>query len=490
MYDTGDDMDNMIQSYMEETEELLQSAEACIIRLEMEYSSEDVNELFRIAHTIKGSSYMVGYEDVGSLMHKIEDLLDGVRNGAVSFEQSIVLLCFEGLDTVKKILGHKKKEGLPEEMEGLAHTAAQISQKADDFLRSCKKLEPEPVAEDEETGYVASLLKKKPQGRNKFFITFFIEDDAPMLSPVLLLVLNTVDEIGTLVYASVGDEYLSGTGELNPIKHFDIILSTNVEEAELYTYFGLFYIERINIVDLSRSKLEANDYFYANEEYSSYLIYMKALMLLYRMIMGLSNESGINKSDVQKLISLQAQAMNVFNKIKNQEALGNFIADFNFLYGQVAQIGEGQMSVDEQLCVVMQQQIEKLIERAHNYVKGKHLIRVFKSQKDGLIGRLNSFIGMLNKSSVFILLIDLSELVLLKEDEVKELIRIIRQLETQHMEIGLIVNGFRNRRIINILDAIGAVEELPVYKSETDAMLGLFGSQKCYQKINQRMRNI
>jgi len=55
---------------MEETEDMLQRAEECIIRLEMEYSDLDVNELFRIAHTIKGSSYMVGYEDIGKIMHK------------------------------------------------------------------------------------------------------------------------------------------------------------------------------------------------------------------------------------------------------------------------------------------------------------------------------------------------------------------------------------------------------------------------------------
>ena len=63
-------MDTMIESYMEETEDMLQRAEECIIRLEMEYSDLDVNELFRIAHTIKGSSYMVGYEDIGKIMHK------------------------------------------------------------------------------------------------------------------------------------------------------------------------------------------------------------------------------------------------------------------------------------------------------------------------------------------------------------------------------------------------------------------------------------
>ena len=83
-------MDTMIASYMEETEEMLQRAEECIIRLEMEYSPIEVNELFRIAHTIKGSSHMVGYEDIENLMHKLEDMLVSARKGPIMFDQSIV----------------------------------------------------------------------------------------------------------------------------------------------------------------------------------------------------------------------------------------------------------------------------------------------------------------------------------------------------------------------------------------------------------------
>lgn len=95
-------MDTLIQSYLEETEDMLQNAEECIIKLETEFSVSEINELFRIAHTIKGSSYMVGYEDIGSLMHKLEDMLDLVRNGSISFNRDITAFYFEGIDIVKK----------------------------------------------------------------------------------------------------------------------------------------------------------------------------------------------------------------------------------------------------------------------------------------------------------------------------------------------------------------------------------------------------
>jgi chemotaxis protein histidine kinase CheA len=132
-------MDAMIQSYMEETEEMLQRAEECLIQLEMEYSSASVNELFRIAHTIKGSSHMVGYEDIGNLMHKIEDMLDCARNETIPFDEKIASLCFDGLDTVKKMLQFKKENGSSEMEEPFAKTALRISEAVDDFIQAGKK---------------------------------------------------------------------------------------------------------------------------------------------------------------------------------------------------------------------------------------------------------------------------------------------------------------------------------------------------------------
>ncbi|MBZ4669024.1 MAG: signal transduction histidine kinase, partial [Defluviitaleaceae bacterium] len=120
-------MDTMFQLYMEDTEEMLQKAEECLIRLEMEYSSVEINELFRIAHTIKGSSHMVGYEDIGNIMHKIEDMLDCARNGFILFDQDIVSLCFKGLDIVKQMLEYKK-EGSGEVPKDLMDEALMINE--------------------------------------------------------------------------------------------------------------------------------------------------------------------------------------------------------------------------------------------------------------------------------------------------------------------------------------------------------------------------
>ena len=42
--------------------------------------SRIVNEIFRSAHTLKGMSATMGYEDLAKLTHKMENVLDAIRN--------------------------------------------------------------------------------------------------------------------------------------------------------------------------------------------------------------------------------------------------------------------------------------------------------------------------------------------------------------------------------------------------------------------------
>lgn len=480
-----------MQLYMEETEDMLQRAEECIIRLEMEYSSADVNDLFRIAHTIKGSSHMVGYEDIGNLMHKIEDMLDCARNGSIPFDQSIVSLCFQGLDTVKKMLLYKKEQGSQEIMEGLVSVASRIKEMVEVFIRVNKKEEEKTVIEEQpELGIVASHLSKEPKGKNKYYITFFFEEDAPMVSPVILMILNCVGDIGTLVYSSIGDDYFSGESCDNDIKTFDIIISTDINEAELYTYFALFYIERINIVDLSRSKVKEKDHSFIDDDHTWHIIILMAFMKLNKIVFSLSKEFKINKEDIDIMRSLYSQAINAFGKMKNKKIINNFIEDFNGVYNHITKIYEEEVMADEKLRSSMEKQLINAIEGVYEKSKGKHIVSIFKSEKNGFISRLKNFIEKLNKSSTLVLLIDLSKLTILREDEVKDLIEIKKQLESQDIEIGIILEGPHTRKIINIFDSIKQVEEFSVFRSEHHAVLWIFQSEDFFDKISKRVKDL
>jgi two-component system, chemotaxis family, sensor kinase CheA len=76
------DNDQYRQLFIEEAKEHIESLTKCMLTLEKDPQNKDVvNMLFRSAHTLKGSSGMMGYKDFQELTHAMEDVFDGMRKG-------------------------------------------------------------------------------------------------------------------------------------------------------------------------------------------------------------------------------------------------------------------------------------------------------------------------------------------------------------------------------------------------------------------------
>lgn len=483
-------LDILTQYYMEETEDMLQKAEECIIRLEGEYSSADVNELFRIAHTIKGSSYAAGYDDIGAVMHKIEDMLDCVRNGSILFDQVIISLCFESLDIIKQMLHYKKEHGTAEMMVELINAASRNSEMVEEIIRADKKGEENPTTEQPAIDLVSSLLKRKPQGKNKYYVSFFMEDDTPMVSPVIIMVLKSIEDIGTLIYSSVSDDGLSGCSADQDQKAFDIILCTDIEEAELYTYFSLPYIERVNVVDITRSKLEVNDYYFNNSDFTSYIIILSVFAKLYNILLDQPETLEAGNEGLQIVETMHGEALGAFDRIKNKKKISAFIKDFEELFSHIRRLYGGLSNNEGVFYSNILSQMMELMERANQYAKGKYIFSVFKPDREDFTNRLRNFLEMLSKSSILIILIDLSNLRILHENEAKALIEVKKRMEAKGIGVGIIVEGPHARRIINILDSIKPVEEFCWFKSEFDAVLGMLYSKDSIENIMKKAEDI
>jgi two-component system chemotaxis sensor kinase CheA len=71
----------MLDMYIFETSQLLEQLEQIIISSDRpsRYDQENINEIFRIMHTIKGSSAMMGFDNISKLTHSVEDLFNILR---------------------------------------------------------------------------------------------------------------------------------------------------------------------------------------------------------------------------------------------------------------------------------------------------------------------------------------------------------------------------------------------------------------------------
>ncbi len=78
-------MEGMLDTYLFETNSLLDQLDEMLVKDEKvgEFSSDDVNEIFRIMHTIKGSSAMMEFGSLASIAHHIEDLFFYIRDKGI-----------------------------------------------------------------------------------------------------------------------------------------------------------------------------------------------------------------------------------------------------------------------------------------------------------------------------------------------------------------------------------------------------------------------
>ncbi|MFH7617953.1 Hpt domain-containing protein, partial [Pseudomonas syringae group genomosp. 7] len=60
-----------------------------------------VNEIFRSAHTLKGMSATMGFDDLAQLTHKMENVLDAVRNHQIDAHTEVLDALFESVDALE-----------------------------------------------------------------------------------------------------------------------------------------------------------------------------------------------------------------------------------------------------------------------------------------------------------------------------------------------------------------------------------------------------
>jgi two-component system chemotaxis sensor kinase CheA len=110
--------DSMLDIYLFETTQLLDEFESLLLVCENtnSFSTDQIAEIFRILHTIKGSSAMMNFESIANLSHALEDLFDFMREHNTRKEDyaSISVLAFETMDTIKSEIAKIQDGQLPD----------------------------------------------------------------------------------------------------------------------------------------------------------------------------------------------------------------------------------------------------------------------------------------------------------------------------------------------------------------------------------------
>ncbi|BFT32333.1 chemotaxis protein CheA [Alteromonas sp. D210916BOD_24] len=111
------DIEQFHSVFFDESDEHLDDMEQLLMRLDVDSpDSEELNSIFRAAHSIKGGSGIFGFDALMNLTHVMENLLDKARNHEVAVTTEIVNILLETLDVLKATLdAYRHQTEVPED---------------------------------------------------------------------------------------------------------------------------------------------------------------------------------------------------------------------------------------------------------------------------------------------------------------------------------------------------------------------------------------
>ena len=219
-----------LKVFLQEADEQLQLLDEDIIRLEKEASNTDLlQRIFRAAHTLKGSSSMLGFQKMAELTHVMEDALDKLRSGALSVSAELVdelLACLDAL----KLLNDNLASGDEDEVD-IQPLIAALREVADPASAAAPEEEARiPIgavvaADPAATERLEAVLA---EGLNAFAVRVTFDKETSWAAVRCLQVTNELSELGEIICSAPSQEEIE---QEKVESQFQVLLATS-EAAE------------------------------------------------------------------------------------------------------------------------------------------------------------------------------------------------------------------------------------------------------------------
>lgn len=243
-------MDQYLSLFIEEAREHLQNCNNQLLELERNPGDKElIQEIFRSAHTIKGMSATMGFEDMANLTHQMENVLDALRNEEIAYSVDILDLLFEALDYLETMLDSIVQGGDGSaDVTGIIHKLQEIGGK--------EKPSPEnpglsPVKKSRLTydEFERTVIEQSyEQGFRAYEITVTLREDCLLKSARAYLVFDALEKIGEIIKAVPPVEDLEAE---QFEQEFTVTLLTKEEEQTLRdTVLGISEIQEVQVLIL------------------------------------------------------------------------------------------------------------------------------------------------------------------------------------------------------------------------------------------------
>ena len=210
------DVSQYLEIFLDETNEHLQNLNTQILELESDPENMDnINEIFRAAHSLKGMAGTMGYKRMQNLTHDMENVFSEVRNGNIKVTPEMIDVLFQCLDALEEY-----KNNIQETSDEGTNDNENLIKALNDILNGSKteQAQPEkeekaaaPAAESTGTGaekwndiafddsQIRVIKEAMKQGKNIYGINVVVQDSCILKAARAFLVFKAVEEKGEII---------------------------------------------------------------------------------------------------------------------------------------------------------------------------------------------------------------------------------------------------------------------------------------------------
>jgi two-component system chemotaxis sensor kinase CheA len=238
------EMNQYLSMFIDESKEHLQALNENMLNLEN--NPEDISivqVIFRSAHTLKGMSATMGFEDLASLTHEMENVLDLVRNNKLKMNSFIIDCIFKSLDSLESMVEDIIRGGLGK-ADVSAIVASLKSIVTGDYEKPAATVAPaakkESVKSIDIDEFQYSILQQSIEsGFHVFYIEVLVKEDCVLKAARAYMVFDALDRNGEVVKSTPSVQ--------------------EIEQEKFDRSFSVYFISKVDQATLEKEILQVSE---------------------------------------------------------------------------------------------------------------------------------------------------------------------------------------------------------------------------------------
>jgi len=260
---TGLDDKKLLRAFLEEAEELLEKLNENLLELEKDSGNPDsINEVFRLTHSLKSESALLGFNHLSELAHRLEDVFDRIRGENLTLSRPLMDAIFSASDLIHEIISRISAGQIETQIDTRA-VLGELKQLAGLELPgpSQQPLEAEAAVSAApgsaeltlQPFHRLQISEALERGEKLFLLSLKVAEEAEIKYPRAYLVFNNLELI-TNVIQTVPNMTVPQDDRL--YERIVILLSSDLPEDQILATCAVDLIEEPELEVLNRSRID------------------------------------------------------------------------------------------------------------------------------------------------------------------------------------------------------------------------------------------